>query len=87
LESENILFIFVELIKQIIMEIKLDITKIVVIITQGPDIISVYLNSESPFPLVQYEPCLKMEAQHGYGEEYVKQVFKINPEIINTNKK
>lgn len=65
------------------MKIDLDIKKITILLTSGTDIITLHLNSVSPFPDMQYGPTLVMEAQHGYGEEYCKTVFGIEPEIIS----
>lgn len=65
------------------MKTDLDIKKIIVILTNGTDIITICLNSISPFPIEQYAPLLKMEAQQGYGVEYCRTVFGVEPIIID----
>lgn len=65
------------------MELKLDIKKITVLLTESTDIITIELNSESSFPEMQYEPIIKMEARKNYGEEYCKKVFGIVPNVKN----
>ena len=48
----------------------------------GTDQISLYLEAPTPFPEMGYEPSLKMEARKGYGVEYCRVVFGIEPEVI-----
>ena len=53
------------------------------LLTDNTDIITIFLNSASAFPEMQYEPTIKMETRKDYGEEYCNTVFKIKPEIKN----
>jgi hypothetical protein len=65
------------------MEIQLKIKKIDVLLTSGTDIINIFLDAESSFPIMQYDTVMKIECQKGYGEEYCKKIFGIIPTIKN----
>jgi hypothetical protein len=73
--------------------ISLEIKSITVIVDNcGPD--TLYFNSTrlrihaeeleipSPFPALGYAPCLKMEAAQGYGVEWCRKTFGIEPTVI-----
>lgn len=65
------------------MELKLNIKSITVLLTDGTDVITLHLDSESAFPEMKYAPTMKMEARQNYGVEYCRNVFNIEPEIKN----
>lgn len=48
----------------------------------GPDYIYLTPDCETPFPILKYPPFLKMEAQAGYGVEWVRKVFGREPDNI-----
>ncbi len=46
---------------------------------------TVYLipEAESPFPIMGYPANIKMEAERGFGVEWVRRTFGIEPEILD----
>lgn len=65
------------------MELNLNVKSITVLLTDGTDIITLHLDAESAFPEMKYNPTMKMEARQGYGVEYCKKIFNIEPEVKN----
>lgn len=67
-------------------EIKLAITKIVVLNTIGTDRVYVHTDLPSPYPLeVSDQPLmLAFDTQKGKGVEYVRANFNMEPEVIDT---
>ena len=64
------------------MEIK--IKSATVVTGLGADVI--FLDAENlptPFPEMQYAATLKVEARKGYGAEWVRSVFDIEPTIVS----
>lgn len=65
-------------------EIKLKVTKVQVLLTFGPDQISVHLDCPTPFPNMGYEPIMDIKAQYDGGVVWCREVLGIEPdEIIN----
>ena len=67
------------------MELNLKIKKAKVLITDGTDIINLYLDADTAFPEMKYEPVMKMEARKGYGVEYCREKLGFEPEIIDVS--
>jgi len=65
------------------MELKVNIKRVDLLITQGTDLINIILDEESSFPIMKYDTVMKIECQKGYGEEYCKNVLGIIPNIKN----
>lgn len=61
----------------------LRITKAVVITGSGPDRISLELDCPTTFPNMGYEPYASLEAQKGFGVQWVKENIGLEPEVIN----
>lgn len=66
--------------KENIMNIK--IKHIQVILASGPDTIILTPDLETPFPNMKDPASLKMDAQKGYGIEWVRKVFGREPDEI-----
>jgi len=49
----------------------------------GADTIWFELDVPTACPIMGYAPCAKMEAQAGYGIQWVRENFGIEPEIID----
>lgn len=61
----------------------LKIKRISVMLTRtGGDTIYLYPEAETPFPIMKYEASIKMEAQAGYGVEWVRKVFGQDPDEV-----
>jgi hypothetical protein len=65
------------------MELKVKIKRVDLLITSGTDIISIFLDEESSFPIMKYDTVMKIECQKWYGEEYCKNVLGIIPNIMD----
>lgn len=52
----------------------------------GTDILTLYLDAPTPFPEMGYEANLRTEVRKGYGVEYCRTVFGIEPEIIQAGR-
>ena len=62
----------------------LEILKANVLITSGTDKICLFVKLPTAFPAMEYETTLYMDTQKGFGEDYCKNVFGIEPEVIKT---
>jgi hypothetical protein len=61
-----------------------NIVKIVVLLTDGADSISVHIDSPSPMPKVSKDKLsMDFRAEANTGVDYVKRVFGIEPEVID----
>ena len=70
------------------MDTTFKITKITVIVTDGTDKISLYLDAPSAFPEMGYPACANVEARHGYGVEWCRKTLGRDPdEVIETRRK
>jgi hypothetical protein len=63
------------------------ITDVVVLSGSGTDKITFKFNGPSPYPdwMPEEKPFFRLEVSKGYGVEYVRNVFRIEPEIISTS--
>ena len=65
--------------------LKLNITKAVVILQSGTDIVSLYTTLPSPYPVeITDQMKLSFDAPGGSGVEYVRENFGIEAEVIDT---
>lgn len=56
-----------------------------ILLRTGTDLISFKLYTPSPFPELQYEAYITIEARKGYGQTWLKEVFDIEDvEIIDS---
>lgn len=62
---------------------ELKVKKIVVLLTDGTDIITIFYEGKPTFPNMNNEPILKTETQKNYGIEYCKKNFNINPVVVD----
>ena len=63
---------------------QLNIKKITVLLRDGhPDKITFDLDLTSPFPKMGYEPYASLDAEPGYGVQWCKDNFHIEPEVID----
>jgi hypothetical protein len=62
----------------------LKIARILVLTNRnGPDqVIINFDNLPTAFPIMKYPTSLKTEAQGGYGAQWAKEVFGIDPEVM-----
>lgn len=67
------------------MKLNLDVLKVIVLTGVGTDKISIYFNGPTSYPswMPDYQPSLSIDVARGYGVEYCKNVFGIDPEVIN----
>ncbi len=65
------------------MKIELEIIKAQLIISSGPDSLSLQIKAPTAFPNLGYEPFVRMDIAQGHGKEYCNTVFHIDPEIID----
>ena len=67
------------------MELNLNINKIDVLLTDGTDKVTIYINDcNPPFPAMSDYSCnLNFECAKGIGEQYVIDNFGIKPNIID----
>lgn len=63
------------------MELKINIKRVDLLLTQGTDIINIVLDEASSFPIMKYDTVMKIECQKGYGDEYCKNVLGVTPII------
>lgn len=66
--------------------VTLNVKRVVVIMSNGTDKIMMEVDAPTAFPEMRYEPCAEFEARHGYGAQWVRQVFGIEPEVIDTDR-
>lgn len=67
------------------MDLILKVSKARLILDRGAtDKLYLTIDAETSFPEMKYLPCLTMETRQGYGLEYCRRVFKIEPEVIST---
>jgi hypothetical protein len=64
-------------------EVRLRVKRCSVLIRQGTDHISMVLDAPTPYPNMGYDAVLNIEAQKGYGIEWVRKNCHLEPEIIN----
>lgn len=62
-------------------EITFKVKKVMVIIRRGTDHISLELDAPTPFPAMKYEASAVIEAAHGYGEQWCREVLGMDPEV------
>jgi hypothetical protein len=60
----------------------LKVSKITVVLHGGTDKISLYLDTPTTFPEMQYPACATIEARHGYGVEWVRTVLGKEPDEV-----
>lgn len=61
------------------------IKDIVVISRRGyTDQISFQIDAETPFPEMECEPTVTIQARQGYGAEWCRNVLGIDPEVIKS---
>lgn len=65
------------------MKIELEVMKVVVLTGCGMDAIVLHVEAPTAFPEMQYAPSLKLEARAGYGAQYCREQFGIEPEVID----
>ena len=65
------------------MELKVKLKSVSVILTSGTDIVRMYLDEPSSFPIMEYDTAIKIECQKDYGIEYCRNVLGLEPEIID----
>lgn len=64
--------------------ISFNVTKAQVVINNhGTDLICLQVDAPTTYPEMKYPTTLTINARHGYGEQWCKEVFDITPEIIN----
>lgn len=64
---------------------EIEITNIIVLETNGTDVVFVHTNLPSPFPseFSSQNLMFKFDVSKGSGAQYVKNNFNIEPEVIN----
>ncbi len=65
-------------------EVTLKIIKASVLYGNGTDKIYIEIEAPTQFPALGYPAAIKVETAHGYGVEWVKEVFGVDAEIIYT---
>lgn len=67
-------------------ELKLNISKAVVLLTNGTDEVTLYTTLPSPYPIAVTDEPLKISFKTpGFsGVDYVRDKFNIEPEVIDT---
>jgi hypothetical protein len=64
------------------MKITLEIKSATVAISSGTDHISLMVDLPTTFPELKYPTFIKIDARHGYGEQYCKEILGIEPKVI-----
>jgi hypothetical protein len=64
-------------------ELTLKVKRAVVVVNIGVDRISLELDLPTPFPEMKYEASALIEARHGYGEQWCREVLGMEPEVID----
>ena len=60
------------------------IIKALVLVGRGPDRITLELDLPTPFPVMNYPAYVNIDTEPGYGTEYCRKYFEIEPEVIST---
>lgn len=58
------------------------IKEVVVLTGSGTDLITINMEGPTTFPTMQYELCVKTEAQAGEGAAWVRKFLQVEPQII-----
>lgn len=65
------------------MKLQCDIRKIQVIVRNGHmDQINLYVDLPTAFPELKYETVLEVRARHGYGAQWCRETFGMEPELL-----
>lgn len=63
--------------------LNLKIKSVTVLLHEGTDRITLELDAPSPFPAMKYKASATVEAEQGYGVEWSRLVFGVEPKIID----
>lgn len=59
----------------------LPVKRVSIVTGRGMDRIAIFLNLPTSFPVMNYECCVDMQAQQGYGVTWVRDNLGIEPEV------
>lgn len=63
------------------MKLNIKVKRVVLLKTNGTDLINITIDDKSSFPNMNYDTIMKLECQKGYGEEYCNKILGLVPEI------
>ena len=63
------------------MKITFEVKKAEVIVSHGTDLICLNIDAPTPYPEMKYPATIHINARHGYGETWCKEVLEITPEV------
>lgn len=65
------------------MKIELEVEKASVLLTDGQDLVLLSLKAPTPYPEMRYPAVAEIKTRYGYGVEWCRLVFNIEPVVTS----